>query len=309
MTMTQPLLRIDRLNVGFRMFEGTSSVLLDVALTIHSGERVALVGESGCGKSVLLRAILGLFDHRRTNMSGEITFGARRIDRMSERDYATIRGASISMIFQDPSTALNPVFTVGAQLIDIILTHGTAKTERDAIALASNMLRRVYIDDPARVLSSYPFQLSGGMNQRVMITMALVNKPKLVLADEPGTALDVTVQEQTLQLMRELCSDANAAVLLVSHNLGVVRTFAERIYVMYAGVIVEHASTDELFRNPLHPYTQALFAAVPRLSGETSQSYRRHGARPNPSPRWMPFPSALPTRNRTLPRAAAVSSS
>ncbi len=293
MTASQALLRIVNLDVGFRMFEGLSSVLSNVALSIDAGERVALVGESGCGKSVLLRAILGLLDHRSTKLSGEISFEGRRLDGMSERDYATIRGGAISMIFQDPSTALNPVFTVGEQLADIILTHKSAPTRQGALDLAAAMLRRVYIDDPDRILASYPFQLSGGMNQRVMITMALINKPKLVLADEPGTALDVTVQEQTLQLMRELSVSSNAAVLLVSHNLGVVRNFAERIYVMYAGSIVEQAKASDLFRDPRHPYTRALLAAVPRLAS---------GEMPEPIDGMVPDPINPPAGCRFHPR-------
>jgi peptide/nickel transport system ATP-binding protein len=171
------------------------------------------------------------------------------------------------MIFQDPTSALNPVFTIGDQMVDIIRRHDSGRSRSAALGLAKGGLRQVAIDDPDRVLASYPFQLSGGMNQRVMITMALINKPDLVLADEPGTALDVTVQEQTLRLMRMLTEESRAAVLLVTHNLGVVREFAERVYVMYAGTIVEEAPAGELFRAARHPYTQALLAAVPRLTG------------------------------------------
>ena len=174
------------------------------------------------------------------------------------------------MIFQDPEAALNPVFTVGAQLATVVRRGGTAPDRRTAYRMCEEMLRSVAIDDPYRVLRSYPFQLSGGLNQRILISMALINRPDLVIADEPGTALDVTVQQQTLRLMDELTRAYGAAVLLITHNLGVVREFAERVYVMYAGNIVEEATTDELFRSPQHPYTQALLRAVPRLSARVS---------------------------------------
>jgi peptide/nickel transport system ATP-binding protein len=265
--MTAPLLEIRGLDLGFEMFEGRSHVLRQVALSVQAGECVALVGESGCGKSVLLRAILGLLDRRRRVLTGEIRFEGSDLLRMRESGLRGVRGGKISMIFQDPSSSLNPVFTVGDQLVDVILRHGTARTPTQALRLARDALRLVAIDEPDRVLASYPFQLSGGMNQRVMITMALINRPRLVLADEPGTALDVTVQEQTLRLMRRLTTDIGAAVLIVTHNLGVVRAFAQRVYVMYAGTIVEHAPVEVLFDAPRHPYTAALLAAVPRLDG------------------------------------------
>ena len=265
--MSAPLPDIRALDLGFEMFEGQSRVLRQVALTVRAGERVALVGESGCGKSVLLRAILGLLDRRKRRLNGEIRFEGNDLLRMRESGLRAVRGGRISMIFQDPSSSLNPVFTIGAQLSEVMLRHGTAKTVSAALRLARDALRLVAIDDPDRVLASYPFQLSGGMNQRVMITMALINRPHLVLADEPGTALDVTVQEQTLRLMRRLTTEIGAAVLLVTHNLGVVREFAQRVYVMYAGAIVEHAPVEALFASPRHPYTAALLAAVPRLDG------------------------------------------
>ena len=177
------------------------------------------------------------------------------------------RGSRISMIFQDPMASLNPTFKVRDQLLKVIRRGGRAGSAREAYEIACAGLRQVAIVDPDRILAAYPFQLSGGLAQRVMITMALVNRPELVLADEPGSALDVTVQEQTLRLMHELTQDAGAAVLLITHNLGVVREFAQRVYVMYAGTIVEEADVETLFREPAHPYTRALLEAVPKLTG------------------------------------------
>ena len=265
--MTAPtLLEIDDLHLRFRLFEGVSHVLRGLTLRIDRSERVAIVGESGCGKSVLLRTVLGLLDRRNATVEGSIRFQGRELepDTGQRRD---LRGRRITMIFQDPSSALNPVFTIGDQIVEVIRRHGGIASRAEALGLARKALQQVAIDDPDRILASYPFQLSGGLNQRVVITMALINKPDLVLADEPGTALDVTIQEQTLRLMRRLSHESDAAVLLITHNLGVVREFADRVYVMYAGTIVEHAPAKALFAQPRHPYTRALLAAVPRLTG------------------------------------------
>ena len=293
--MSAALLEIADLHLRFQVFEGLSHVLRGVTLAVAAGERVGLVGESGCGKSVLLRVILGLLDRRGRRIDGSIRFEGGELAGAAERQMRGIRGSRISMIFQDPASALNPVFTVGDQLVDIMLHHGAARDVAAARAKAAAALRQVMIEEPERVLASYPFQLSGGMNQRVMITMALINRPALVLADEPGTALDVTVQEQTLRLMRRLTEDAGTAVLLVTHNLGVVREFAERVYVMYAGTIVEQAPAAALFAAPRHPYTRALLAAVPRLTGE---------ALPVPIAGMVPDFTAPPPGCRFAPRCA-----
>jgi peptide/nickel transport system ATP-binding protein len=263
-----PLLDIRDLHLRFKVFEGWSHVLRGIALFVQPGERVAIVGESGCGKSVLLRTILGLLDPRRAAVSGSMRFEDKDLEPdPGGRRHRAIRGRRVAMIFQDPVASLNPVFTIGDQMVEAIISKADGINRSKAREIARLGLRDVAIEDPDRVLASYPFQLSGGMNQRVMITMALANKPRLLLADEPGTALDVTVQEQTLRLMRRLTADSGAAVLLVTHNLGVVREFAERVYVMYAGTVVEEAPVAALFRAPRHPYTKALLAAVPRLTG------------------------------------------
>ncbi len=265
--MTRPpaLLSTDNINLKFKLYEGVAHVLKDVSLEVYPHEHVAVVGESGCGKSVTLRVILGLLDRRRAQISGTVHFQGRAL---SEGDYRDLRGQDITMIFQDPMASLNPTFTIGDQLRSVLARTGV-KRRADQDSRVQQALRSVSIADPERVMAAYPFQLSGGLNQRVLITMALLSRPKLVLADEPGTALDVTVQKQTLALMEALVREEGAAILLITHNLGVVREFAHRVYVMYAGMIVEEGTTDELFNAPKHPYTQALLASVPRLSGET----------------------------------------
>jgi peptide/nickel transport system ATP-binding protein len=262
-----PLLEIEDLHLRFHLFEGVSHVLKAVAMQVRNGERVALVGESGCGKSVLARTVLGLVNRRNVEVSGRIRYHGDDLLQLSAGRWRDLRGRKISMIFQDPVAALNPVFTIAEQFSEVIRRGETAGRRAQVLEVARQALLQVAIDEPDRVLRSYPFQLSGGMNQRVLIAMALVNRPELVLADEPGTSLDVTVQEQTLHLMTRLTHDAGAAVLLIAHNLGVVREFAERVYVMYAGTIVEEGTVGEVFRDPKHPYTRALFEAVPRLTG------------------------------------------
>lgn len=262
-----PLLQVENLDLKFHIFEGVSHVLNGVAIEVRNGQRVALVGESGCGKSVFVRAVLGLLNRSNVEISGEIRYHGEDLFGLSAGRWRDLRGRKISMIFQDPVAALNPVFTIAEQMTEVIRRGKPACRSAEALDIARRGLLQVAIDEPDRVLQSYPFQLSGGMNQRVIITMALINRPELVLADEPGTSLDVTVQEQTLRLMTRLTHDAGAAVLLIAHNLGVVREFAERVYVMYAGTIVEEGTVEEVFRDPLHPYTKALFEAVPRLTG------------------------------------------
>ncbi len=242
-------------------------MLAGVNLEVHRGERVAIVGESGCGKSVTLRLILGLLRGKNIMVSGTIEFDDLEINAASDQKLREIRGRRIGTIFQDPMASLNPTFTILDQM-GAVIRRGEPKISRVALLeKAKHALSQVAINDPLRVLEAYPFQLSGGLNQRVLIAMALLNEPELVLADEPGTALDVTVQEQTLRLMRELTQNLNSAVLLITHNLGVVREFADRVYVMYAGSVVEEARTTELFANPKHPYTRALLESVPKLTG------------------------------------------
>jgi oligopeptide/dipeptide ABC transporter ATP-binding protein len=260
------LLDIHDLRVSFDSIDGRVHVLRGVDLRIARGERVAVVGESGSGKSVTARAIMGLLNPRRTDVRGRVEFEGTDLLRESAGQMRARRGREITMVFQDPTAALNPVFPIREQFRTVVQRGQPNLTPHASEEVMLRALRDVAIAEPERVLDSYSFQLSGGLNQRVMIAMSLVNTPKLLIADEPGTALDVTVQQQTLELMRRLSASTGAAILFISHNLGVVRHFADRVYVMYAGTIVEAAPVRRLFAEPQHPYTRSLLASVPRLS-------------------------------------------
>ena len=273
MNTADPLLRIRDLHVEFTGFRGTTHVLNGVNLEVRRGEKVGLVGETGCGKSLTVKAVLGLLRGPNVRVRGEIWFGGRNLLADPAHELRELRGRRITMIFQDPMASLNPVFTVGDQLLEVIrrgpgrdgarrLSAGAA--EEKALAI----LHEVALPDPERIMRTYPVQLSGGMRQRVLIAMALVNHPDLIIADEPGTALDVTIQEQILRLMRSLVEAKGISVLLITHNLGVVRETTDRVYVMYAGSIAEEGRTADFFRGPKHPYTQGLLASVPKLTGE-----------------------------------------
>ena len=262
------LLDIRDLRLSFRLWSGTVEVLHGISLSIARGERVALVGESGSGKSVTARIVLGLIQELRgARVSGQVSLDGQDLARVSPKARHALRGTDMSMIFQDPTSSLNPVFPILTQFREVLARATPGISLDSARDRATSALHEVAIYEADRVLASYPFQLSGGMNQRVMIAMALANRPKLLIADEPGTALDVTVQAQTLDLMRALVASHGTAVLFISHNLGVVREFADRTYVIYRGRIVEHGPTAAVFGNPRHAYTRALMAAQPRLTG------------------------------------------
>jgi len=266
--MSAPTLRIRDLQLGFRTYAGMVEVLHGISLHIGKGERVALVGESGSGKSVTARIILGLLQALKSaRISGFVEFEGRDLGKLGESERHGLRGTRMSMIFQDPTSSLNPVYTIAAQFHEVLQRGAPGISVDEARRKAITALNDVAITEPDRVLDSYSFQLSGGMNQRVMIAMALANEPSLLIADEPGTALDVTVQAQTLRLMRDLVEKHHTAVLFISHNLGVVREFADRVYVIYKGRIVEQGSAAGLFEDPRHPYTRALLSAVPRITG------------------------------------------
>ena len=265
--MSEKLLKIENLELSFKMYEGISYVLKKINLELSKGEKVALVGESGSGKSVTTKLILGLLNQKNVTKKGKIIFNNRNILHFSQNEFKKIRGNNISIIFQDPIAALNPVFKIKDQFYEVNLNH-KRMSKKDSFIRACNALEKVSIRDPERILESYPFQLSGGLAQRVVITMAMINKPELLLADEPSTALDVTIQNQALDLMDDLTKETNTAVLLITHNMGVVRKFAEKVYVIYRGVIVEEGTKKQLFNNPGHPYTKALLESIPKLSGD-----------------------------------------
>ena len=262
------LLSLNSLELLFQLYKRDLNVLNKVDLKIFKGEKIAVVGESGSGKSVMLRIILGLLNYRNAIIRGDVLFESVNLREKDDYYYRQhIRGKNISMIFQDPMASLNPVFTIRDQMTNVIKLRDSKLTKNQVEEIANIELNKVSIHDSKRVFDSYPFQLSGGMDQRVLIVMALMNSPKLVLADEPSTALDVTLQKQALELMDKLTNQVNAAVLLVTHNLGVVREFAERVYVIYKGTIVEEGPVKDIFNNPQHPYTIALLEAIPRITG------------------------------------------
>jgi peptide/nickel transport system ATP-binding protein len=265
------LLEVRNLQVHFAVYGGVLKVLDGVNLSVRRGEKIGLVGETGCGKTTTMKAILRVLPGAAWIPGGEILFDGRDILSMGTHELARLRGRGVSMIFQDPTAALNPVFTVGAQLQTVIAhsaaAAGRVLSRRAARAQAVTSLREVALADPERLLGSYPVQLSGGMRQRICIGMALATGPALLIADEPGTSLDVTIQDQILRLLQTLVNGRHASVILITHTLGIVRQMTDRVYVMYAGNIVETASTARLFARPSHPYTQGLLQTVPRLSG------------------------------------------
>ena len=263
--MSKKLLKIEDLELSFKMYEGISYVLKKINLELSKGEKVALVGESGSGKSVTTKLILGLLNQKNVTKKGQIIFNNKNILNLSQNEFKKIRGNDISIIFQDPIAALNPVFKIKDQFYEVNLNKQFF-TKKESFERAAEALEKVSIRDPERVLESYPFQLSGGLAQRVVITMAMINKPQLLLADEPSTALDVTIQNQALDLMHDLTKETNTAVLLITHNMGVVRKFAEKVYVIYRGVIVEEGTKEQIFSKPGHPYTKALLGAIPKLN-------------------------------------------
>jgi len=270
--MQVPLLDIKDLSLHFKVFGGLLKVLDEVNFMVKFKEKVGLVGETGCGKTTTMKAIMRILDKTSTGISkGEILLKGRNVLKMSEAKIQDVRRKEISMIFQDSTAALNPFFSIGSQMRNILKYAGRMerKLTKEEIKFRSiEALREVMLADPERILESYPIQLSGGMRQRVCIAMALLSDLVLLVADEPGTSLDVTVKDQILRLLDSLVKEKNISIILVSHALGMVKNLTERTYVMYAGSMVEVANTTELFVNPLHPYSQALIATVPKLTGE-----------------------------------------
>ncbi len=287
-TSTAPLLTVRDLRTSFAGDPGPVTVVDGVSLTIPRGQTVALVGESGCGKSVTALSILRLLPQPPASIDGGQVLlddgpaGRTDLLTLTERKMRLIRGGSIAMIFQEPLTSLNPVFTVGEQIVEAIELHRPLRGKA-AWSVAVELLQRVGIPSAKRRAKAYPHQLSGGMRQRVMIAMALACEPALLIADEPTTALDVTVQRQILDLLRSLQAELGMSMLLITHDLGVVSQTADDTYVMYAGRIVEHAPTDELLSGPLHPYTRALLACTPRIDRALDRLVVIPGSVPDPA--------------------------
>jgi len=265
--MKDNILAVNNLSTHFFTRAGTIKAANDVSFTIEQGSTLALVGESGSGKSVTSLSIMRLIPPGGKIIDGEILFKGRDLRQLEDDEIRRLRGREIAMIFQDPMTSLNPVYTVGDQIAEAIQLHEKLPRKR-AWAKAVEMMERVMIPDADRRATDYPHQLSGGMRQRVMIAMALSCKPDLLIADEPTTALDVTIQAEILELLRSLRNDFDLSMLLITHDLGVVAETADRVAVMYAGQIVEEAPVHEIFHNPRHPYTEGLLRSVPRLTAE-----------------------------------------
>ena len=264
--MGEPLLEVKDLHVQFVVREGIVHAVNGISFSVEKGKVLAFLGESGCGKTVTLRAIARLLPGRRARVSGDVSLNGRNLYELPEQDMQNIRGRLISMVFQEPMTALDPVYTVGGQIVEALLRHQGMSREA-ATRRALELLEVVQIPSPERRLKSYPHEMSGGMRQRAMIAMALACGPELLLADEPTTSLDVTVQAQVLYLLKDLQQQIGMALILVSHDLGVVAEVADDVVVMYAGRIVEHGPVREVFKNPTHPYTEGLIKSTVRRGG------------------------------------------
>ena len=287
-----PLLEVENLQTHFRTPDGVNRAVDGVSFTVDNGETLAIVGESGCGKSVTAMSILRLIPEPPGKIAGVVRFEDRNLLEASDREMRDIRGNDISMVFQEPMTSLNPVLTIGRQITETLILHeGLSRADGNKRTL--EMLRLVNIPEPERRLNQYPHELSGGMRQRVMIAMALACNPKLLIADEPTTALDVTVQAQILDLMRQLKSRTGAAIIIITHDLGVVAEMAERVVVMYAGRKVEEASVKDLFARPRHPYTRALLASIPRVNPSAPKTGER--------PRLAEIPGVVPSLKSRIP--------
>lgn len=279
----EPLLSVNSLRVYFNTPEGVARAVDGVSFTVAAGETVGLVGESGCGKSVTALSLLRLVPPPgRIEPGSSIRFAGKDLATLPTEELRQMRGNRLAMIFQEPMTALNPVLTVGDQVAEVVRVHQTV-SRRDAWERAVKMLAQVGIPDPATRAKQYPHELSGGMRQRVMIAMALILDPQLVIADEPTTALDVTIQAQILELLRDMRDRTGLALLLITHDLGVVAEMASRVIVMYAGEVVEEAPVDALFEHPSHPYTEGLLAAIPRMGEDNERLQTIRGTVPPPT--------------------------
>ena len=278
-TATAPLLAVDRLRVEFPTRQGILVAVHDLSFEIAAGEVLGVVGESGAGKSITGAAIIGLIDPPGRIAAGEIRLGGRRIDNLPYAEMRRVRGREIGAVFQDPLTSLNPLYTVGRQLVETIRTH-LEMTEPEALRRAIGLLEEVGIPAAARRIDHYPHQFSGGMRQRVVIALALAAKPRLIVADEPTTALDVSIQAQIIELLKRLCRDHGTAVMLVTHDMGVIAETADRVAVMYAGRIVEIGPVADVIHRPRHPYTVGLMGSIPSIVADRERLTQIDGSMP-----------------------------
>jgi peptide/nickel transport system ATP-binding protein len=298
MNAASPVLEIEELRVSFHGDDGRTTRAVDgVDLTVRRGQTLGLVGESGCGKSVTALAVMGLLPKDAAAVSGRIRFEHSDLLHLPDRAMRDLRGDRLAMIFQEPMTSLNPVYPVGEQIAEVLVRH-RGLSRQQARARAIELMRVVKIPSPERCVDDYPHRLSGGMRQRVMIALALACEPTLLIADEPTTALDVTIQAQILDLMRDLKASTGAAIILITHDLGVVAEVCDEVAVMYAGEIVERAPVDVLFANPQHPYTIGLLGSIPRLDRAAQELATIDGMVPNMT--------ALPPGCRFAPRCPFV---
>lgn len=280
--MVSPILEVKNLRIGFNVGGKLLNAVEDISFSVEAGKTLGIVGESGCGKSVTAGSIMRLLPKNAAiDADSEILFGGQNLARLSQNQMCDIRGAKIAMIFQDPMTALNPVYTIGSQMIEMIRTHNKKISKADAFEMGTQMLEKVGIPMPRQRMKEYPHQLSGGMRQRVIIAMALSVDAKLLIADEPTTALDVTIQAQILELMEKLKSEFQSAMILITHDMGVVSDVADDVLIMYAGEAVEYSGVKDIFRNPLHPYTYGLLRSIPRLTEDTDTLYTIKGVVPS----------------------------
>lgn len=274
------ILEVKDLVISFKTASGKLNAIRNVSFDLYKGETLAIVGESGSGKSVTTKAITGMLDDNAIVENGEIIFEDKDLLKMSNRALTKIRGARISMIFQDPMTSLNPTMTIGQQIVESITMHSKTK-RKDAKLKAIELLDTVGIDKPEKRFKNYPHQLSGGMRQRIVIAIALASEPDILIADEPTTALDVTIQSKILELIKEIQDKTGVSIIFITHDLGVVANIATRVAVMYAGKIVEYGLSDEIYYEPRHPYTWGLLASIPEISVDVESLYSIPGTMPN----------------------------
>ncbi|KIL72259.1 ABC transporter ATP-binding protein [Bacillus badius] len=280
--MSAPVLDVKKLKTSFFTDDGPLTVVNEVDFQVHAGEVLGIVGESGCGKSVTSLSIMGLVPALTSKVEGEILYRGENLTQASEKRMRQVRGNDIAMIFQEPMTSLNPLFTIGSQLTEALRLHHKKLSKKEALQQAVAMLKKVGLARAEQLVNEYPHQLSGGMRQRVMIAMAMICNPQILIADEPTTALDVTIQAQILELMKKLNEETDTAIIMITHDLGVVAEICQRVVVMYAGRIVEEGTVESIFTHPSHPYTIGLLRSVPDMRTKKQRLFSIPGNVPKP---------------------------